>query len=124
MAKLYGDVFKDDGDDGREKIRKARETVEKKARERLEKGLEDTIQQAKVAIYKNNPGLVDELLGAPPPEPDEREPESSPARREVESEVMERAAILVDKTPGLTMAQAAIRVLQRDEQLAEKYLTN
>lgn len=123
MAKLYDDVFKDDGGDEMERIEKARDEVEELARERVQKGIDETVQQARVAVYRNNPTLVDQLLGAPPPEP-EQKPESSPARREVESEVLSAAAILADKTPGLSLTEAALRVLRTDSALAARYFDN
>ena len=120
MANLY---TKDNGDGGRERIEKARNEVEELARDRLARGVDKSMAEARVAVYKARPDLTEVLWNAPIPEP-EPEPEPVTKRRSVEAEVLEKAEIERDKTPGLSLAEAAIRVLRNDRDLARRYLDN
>lgn len=116
-AKLYKD-----NDDKTEKIEKARNEVEEVAKGRLQRGLHDTIQQARAWTYRHRPDLTRVLDGAPLPQQEPTEPVTKSDGEKAADTLLEKAAVLRDKLPGLSRADAILEAARRHPELTERWV--
>lgn len=116
MAILY-----DNSGDNRERIEKARAEVERLAQERVHRGLDKSLAEARVGVYKRRRDLTEILWDAPPPEPEPEEQVDKSAQDQAADKLMEEASILLDRDPSLRRQDAILEACKKNPKLASEY---
>lgn len=115
-------LFKKSGESEQEKIETARDEVEEIAKGRLQRGLHDTIQQARAWTYRNRPDLTQVLYGAPLPQPEQPEPVTKSDAEQAADMILEKAAVLRDKVPGLSRADAILEAARQHPEITQRWI--